>query len=616
MKRRDEEILAKDYIIAFQKMVLGISSKFLNINEKNYDEYIIDTLTLVGDFFNVDRVYMFTINRNHQTMTCNHQWCSQDVEEKLYSTEDIDIDIFSWWKNEIYTKDIVYIEDVTKMEAKAKIEQSRLQKRSVKSVISLPVKVNNQVVAFIGIESIKHLKVWSKKHINLLLIITDVLAGAINKINQDRVIGYLAYKDLLTGLGNESSLMKHLGKSIFYANKKNLKVGLLIIDIDDFKLINDTLGHYQGDLLIRQTAERISSILTPNQKLFRRGGDEFILCFYGSNKDSLNSLAKSIIDLFTKPFILKNENYHISSTIGLAQYPVCAKGVPSLIEHAAMAMYQAKKAGKNTYKSFANHFKENTRKELVLINDLNGAVDRNEMTLYYQPKVDTFTEEITGVEALIRWNHPKQGLISPFDFIGLAEKSGHIYKIGKWVLETACNQAKMWQTKGFLPVKVSVNFSPYQLSQNNIVEKVLEILTRTGLSPSNLEIEITESLIAGDVVKVNKSIEGLSKLGITISIDDYGVECSSLSRIKDMPINKVKIDRTFINGINKSIKDEVIIKNLILLCSELGFKIVAEGVEKEHQLEFLRRHKCDEIQGYYFFKPLTITEVEKVLKLS
>ncbi len=398
---------------------------------------------------------------------------------------------------------------------------------------------------------------------------------------QDKV-SYLAYFDTLTGLPNRLLLTDRVNQAIKLANRHEIPISIMFIDLDRFKIINDTLGHNQGDELLKQVATRLSRIARKNDTISRLGGDEFIILINGYNdENNLDTIALKVMDSFKTPF---------------------------------MVMYEAKSLGKNQYKKCSKASKDSAIETMVLTNSLHRAVERGEMMLYYQPQVNGLTGEIEGVEALLRWKHPELGFIQPTKFIPLAEKTGLILPIGNWVLITACRQCKSWQEMGFKHIRMAVNFSIHQVNDPTLIEQVADILTDFSLQPDCLEFELTESIAMNLNGTVKETLKQLKKLGVTLSIDDFGTEYSSLSRIKDLPIDRVKIDMSFIQGIGKSEKDEAITKTVIMLANSLELKTIAEGVETREQLDFLNSRMCDEVQGFYIYEPMPAEEMEKLLR--
>ena len=613
-KKYIDEIKLKDYQIEFQKMVLDISFEFMNIDEESLDGNIEKLLKTIGLFFKVDRTYMFTLNHNNKTMTYSHEWCNEGINPELSTIKGVGFDVFPWWINELKENKLVYLEDVSDMPYEAISEQAQLYRQNVKSLMSVPIEVDGKIHAFIGIDSVFKRKKWTDSDIELLHIMSNILAGGITHINYHKKINFMAYHDSLTGLPNRLLLTDRINQEILRANRGKSLFSVMLINLDGFKMINDTLGHDQGDELLKQISKRLLNIVRKSDTVCRLGGDEFILYINGyKDEESINVIASKILNIFQQAFILKGREYFISASLGISQYPNDGQDVKSLIKNADMAMYTAKTYGKNQYQKCTEELKNIAIETISLTNYLYKAINKNEMILYYQPKIDSLSGKILGVEALLRWKHPELGFIPPFKFIHLAEKTGLILPIGNWVLKTACQQFKEWQNKGFKAMKIAVNFSVHQLNHPYIIKQIKEILDETGMEAEYLEIEITESAAIDIKGNIKETLEKIRSMGISLSIDDFGKEYSSLNRLKELPIDKVKIDMSFVQGIGNCHKDEIIVKTVIFLASEFGYQTIAEGVETKEQVEFLKKYKCDQLQGYYYYRPMPANEIEKLL---
>lgn len=609
-----EIIQKKTYIISFQKMILDISFDFMGINQENFDEKILTLLKRIGMFFKVDRTYLFTLDLAKSTMTYSHEWCNTGIHPEVNTIEEIPLDVFPWWLGQLDKHNLVYVEDVHTMPKEARAEQEQLLRQKVQSLISVPIILEGKIHAFIGIDSVKSKKQWKKDKIELLYSMANVISNGLARIDTMKKIDYMAYHDALTGLANRSFLTKKVHNRILQAATQKTLFGIMFIDIDGIKMINDNFGHDQGDMILKQVATRLEQAAEKYNCVSRLGGDEFIICLHDYEDEAyLESYASHVIEVFSKPFILRSQEFFITASIGISQYPMDGYDIDTLIRNADLAMYKAQSLGKNHYYICSTELKNATFETMTLTNDLYSAIKRNELMLYYQPQVDGTTGQILGVEALLRWNHPTLGIVSPNKFIPLAEKTRLIIPIGYWVLKTACQQCKQWQRKGLMPITMAVNFSVHQLHHPNIVEQIENILKKTSLEPTYLEVEITESLTMDINDRTRAKLERIKNLGISLSIDDFGKEYSSLNRLKELPFDKIKLDMSFVNGIGKCTKDEVIIKSIILLASDLKLKTIAEGVETKEQMDFLKRAECQQLQGYYFYKPMPAHELEQLL---
>ncbi|MCF6138387.1 EAL domain-containing protein [Pseudalkalibacillus berkeleyi] len=431
----------------------------------------------------------------------------------------------------------------------------------------------------------------------------------------EETIKHMAYHDSLTDLPNRRKFQEDLDQLIMRCKNRNLIAGVLFLDMDRFKVINDSLGHAFGDSVLSVVASKLKSVIQENGHVYRMSGDEFtVLVPKVIHISDLTKIAKKISRSFDEPIIIDGHEFHISFSIGVALYPDDGEDVESLLAHSDMAMYRAKEKGRNAYEFYRPSMNINNYERLVLENDLHKAIENKELILHYQPRIDVAANEIIGVEALVRWNHPQWGIISPGQFIPLAEETGLIVKIDNWVLENACKQNKQWQEKGYPPIRMAVNFSARQFLQRNLANSIRKVLQDVEIDGSWLEIEITESTLMKYEESIVQSLEDLEKMGIRIAIDDFGTGYSSLSYLKKFHVHSLKIDQSFVRGIGKSPDEEAIAKAVINLGHSMKMRVVAEGVETGEQLAFLESQNCNEVQGYHFYRPMEADMLDEILK--
>nr|WP_193581018.1 GGDEF domain-containing phosphodiesterase [Paenibacillus aceris] len=429
----------------------------------------------------------------------------------------------------------------------------------------------------------------------------------------DEQVRYMAYYDDMTGLPNRRMFKDRLNERLSLADSMGQKIAVFYLDIDRFKLVNDSFGYDYGNMLLLQLAERFTRCVTENDYLARTEGDEFAF-FYANVADSNDVLAvvAEINRVLEKPFLLERYELHVTASIGIAISSSEAEDADSLMKYGNIALARAKEKGRNDFQIFNSDMKSVSINRLKLENELRRAIIGEEFVLLYQPQVDIETGRIVGVEALIRWAHPEKGLISPNHFISFAEESGLIVPIGEWVLRAACKQNKIWQNQGFPKMPISVNLSMRQFFQHNLKGKISHVLEQTGLDPQYLELEITESMTM-DVDHAIQSLLELKELGVHVSIDDFGTGYSSLYYLKKFPIDKLKIDRSFVRDIMEDPNDAAIVATIIAMTHHLNLKVIAEGVETEEQLHFLHQNRCNEVQGYWFSPPVNADQLEDML---
>ncbi len=425
-----------------------------------------------------------------------------------------------------------------------------------------------------------------------------------------------ATHDTLTGLPNRALFRDRLQQAVRYAERERAKVSIVFIDLDNFKYINDSLGHEAGDALIRIMAQRLKSCVRDSDTVARLGGDEFVLLLQGAPFDDERvSIAMSrILSEVRKPVDVRGRELTVTCSIGISVCPEDGNDVDALLKHADAAMYQAKQAGRDNFQFFTSSINQRVLDRMDLEHRLRGALERSEFLLHYQPKLDLRSGMVVGTEALIRWRAPQQGLVSPSRFIPLAEETGLIEPIGEWVLETACRQAQLWRERGFRPLTVAVNVSPRQFRDAGLPQLVENILKKTGVTPSMIELEITETCLAHDSEKFIATLKTLKGLGVQIAIDDFGVGYSSMAYLKSFPVDRLKVDQTFAKNLATSEKDRSIYKAIVSLGHNLGLRVVAEGVETSEQYYLLRDIGCDEVQGFFFSMPVPADDFERLIQ--
>lgn len=437
-------------------------------------------------------------------------------------------------------------------------------------------------------------------------------------------LNQLAYYDTLTGLPNRLLFMEQLKQVIETANRCQRKAALLFIDLDNFKRINDTLGHSIGDDLLKIAADRIIKCLrisdivsrSPTIEMAARlGGDEFTVILPELDKEEYAAvIAKRIRETLAQPITLDGYNIIVTPSIGIAIFPQDGDTLETLLKNADLAMYYSKRIGPNTFTYYQESMNARALKRMTIETHLRQAFDRNEFSLHYQPQFDLIRGELSGMEALLRWHNWELGNVPPDEFISIAEESGLIVAIGEWVMRTACRQLAEWVDQKLPLEKISVNVSVKQFIHKNFLKMIRQVLVETGLNSKNLEIEITESLLMKDTQEISKILDELKKMNVGIAVDDFGTGYSSLSRIKEMPIDCLKIDRSFVNAISGSIQDQSVISAIIAMAEGMNLRVVAEGVETADQADFLRRKKCQEVQGFLYSRPLSTQQADIFLK--
>lgn len=449
------------------------------------------------------------------------------------------------------------------------------------------------------------------KVINYIGICSDIS----EKKSSEEHIHKLAYYDILTGLPNRVLFQDRLKHAIERSRRRGFSVALFFIDLDNFKIINDTLGHHMGDLFLQQVVERIEGTIRHENTFARLGGDEFTVIIeeLGDSTEAAR-VAKKIIDAVSKPFDLEGRDIFSSASIGITIFPQDASNIGDLIKNADTAMYRVKGQGKNDFEFFTPDMNVENLNHLMMESNLRSAIEGKEFILHYQPQFNPYTGKVSGMEALIRWQSPVLGFVPPGKFISFAEKTALIIPIGQWVLEEACRQVVEWKRAGLDVPSVAVNVSPRQLRSETFLEDLDMILKRRGMNPMSLQIEITEGALMENLEETIEKLNAIKKRGINIQIDDFGTGYSSLGYLKRFPIDKLKIDISFIKDIPEDKDDIAITSAIIAMSKSLGLKVLAEGVEREAQLNFLTGKSCDEVQGYYYSRPLAADDMKTLLE--
>ena len=451
------------------------------------------------------------------------------------------------------------------------------------------------------------------KPINYISVFSDITSL---KQSQEH-IQYLAHHDPLTDLPNRLLLNDRLQHALLHAHRTENKLAVIFVDLDNFKQINDSLGHPVGDKVLQEVSKRLRNQIRETDTVARVAGDEFIIILEDMpHSQTTAHIAEKILASFETPFFFGGQQLHITISMGISIYPDDGEDVTTLVKNADAAMFRTKESGKNNYSFYTAELTEAALERLKLENELRVALSKQQLQVYYQPQYSLDTGELTGAEALMRWVHPELGLISPVKFIPIAESTGMIVDIGAWILQEACAQAKAWQDAGYDFPRIGVNIAGQQIQRDDLVEKVVIALEQSGLSAQSLELEVTETFIMQRAQKAINTLGNLKQLGVKLAIDDFGTGYSSLSYLKILPIDKLKIDRSFIRDIPRDSNDEAIARAVIALAKSMQLHVIAEGVETEEQQDFLSAEGCEEVQGFLYSRPVAAKEFEEMLQAS
>jgi diguanylate cyclase (GGDEF)-like protein len=444
--------------------------------------------------------------------------------------------------------------------------------------------------------------------------IANTLAAFIERKRTEDRLAYMAQFDALTGLPNRTLYLDRLAHSLVEAGRDKLPVGVLFVDIDRFKGVNDTLGHAIGDQLLVEIATRLSQVVRPTDTVGRLSGDEFAIALaHLTHAEDAGIVAQKVVASLAEPFTVNGSSVYVSASVGISIHPSDGTEPDILLKNADAAMYRAKEAGRSGYQFFVSSMHERAVQRTRTGSMLRGAVDRREYVLHYQPKIEIASGRISGLEALLRWQSPDRGLVPPGDFIAVLEDTGLIVEVGEWVIKEVCAQIRRWESSGIPAPPVAINLSPRQLRQPNLTTMIADTLSHSRVAPTKLEFELTETALMADLESAAQVLQTLKSTGVRISLDDFGTGYSSLTHIRRFPLDALKIDRGFVNGVTDDPDDATIVTAVIGLAHNLHLRVIAEGVETQAHLEFLRTHGCDEAQGYYFARPLAREAITRKL---
>lgn len=603
--------------IDLQKLIADISCDFARIDIFNMDQYINSMLAKTGVFFNADRCYIFLIDDAKSEVSLSYEWCCTNITPASGLVKPCPWSEYSQFFDKMSDHHTVYIEDARKLPDGFIKNNGMIVDKDIISLVSAPIETNGSMYGFIGISTVSTPLILSSSSLEALQTFANFLADKFMMLKAEKAIERLAFYDQLTELPNRLLFNDRMVQAIHLCRRTEKFLGLVFMDLDCFKTINDTMGHSGGDAIIKEIAQALSHRVRKSDTVARFGGDEFLILLNDiADYKQIPQIAEKVMNLFASPIKLRDQEYFVTASAGISVYPFDGEDCATLIKNADSAMYQAKAKGANSMVMCTSAMKEEVQRNIILSNSLYRALERNEFKVVYQPQVSLSSGRIVGFEALLRWHHPQLGVISPGLFIPLSEKNGLINGIGEWVLKTACIQNKKWQDMGYPTFRMSVNLSVLQFRNPRLVETVESILNETGLKPECLEMEITESAAVSETSYIMTVLRSLKNLGVTISIDDFGMEYSSLKRLKELPVDRIKIDIQFIKGLENNEKDQAITMIIINLAKNLGLHVIAEGVETQPQLQFLKNRQCDEVQGYYFYKPMPPDKVTQLLENS
>lgn len=582
-----------------QMLINEVTARF-TLAEGGHGQAVSDLLAKLADYYMAETVILYTEDKSFADLIGNNYYSLSNQAEEGPLTELVKERWGDWLLERAEGKTDLPVELALSMPQHSEIRE--------KPWLFMPIFEGGRTLAYIYIESSNASSIWTREHFVPLPILSRLVSTALET-------RFMAYYDTLTKLPNRRLFYDRVTQAIHLAKRNGWQLGVAFLDMDSFKAINDSMGHENGDLLIQSVSQKLKDSLRRSDTVGRFGGDEFLILMNHVEKKQtgISKVADKLLELFEEPIIIHGQEIYVTASCGIAMYPEDGEDAETLIKHADIAMYSAKEKGKNQYAYCSDRMKQAVEYRAVLSKSMYRALERGEFQIHYQPQIELQSERIVGFEALLRWMHPEYGLVPPGEFIAIAEQTGLINPIGNWVLETACMQLMHWKERGFGELRMAVNLSVVQLRNPMLVTQIKQILQRTGVTPELIELEITESATMKEPDYIIGVLDELKSLGVSISIDDFGTEYSSLNRLKLLPIDRLKMDMQFVQGIDHNPKDRAILMVIMGLAQNLGLKLVAEGVESITQLDFLKDRMCDEAQGYYYYKPMPGAEMELIL---
>jgi diguanylate cyclase (GGDEF)-like protein/PAS domain S-box-containing protein len=726
----------------FEKLIMALSSQFINLDPAKIDESINNAIRVIGESIGVDRIFIFLMSKEMVSKQV-YAWNAKEASLPKGAVTEFKLSDYKEFSERLLNGEVVHYSSPDELPPEASHVGEVMEHRAVQSFVIVPMLTAGNVKGFLTFSTVRIKKMWAEEDLFVFKILGEMFASAIErkknygalmdseekfkglfnnaidsifiyemsesgvpgnfvevndiacsklgytreeimkltpftltspedvsefeklykKLNKQqhlvfekkllakngskipmeinsrvahwgerRVVQSIArditdrkrseetirrqsYYDLLTNLPNRMLFKDRLEQAMKLAHRNKQMLGVLVLDLDRFKNINETLGHVTGDKLLVAVSERLLEALSENETIARFGGDEFTFLLPQVNTtEEATEHAQKIIDLLAAPFKVGEHELHVTTSIGIAFYPEDGESSELLLKNAETAMYRAKEQGRNNFQLYASGMNVSAFKQLLMENSLRRALEKEEFVVFYQPQIDLATRKLIGAEALVRWQHPDLGLVFPNEFIGLAEETGLIVPIGEWIIQKVCKQSKAWYAEGLPKICVSVNLSARQFQQVNLVSTISRILLETGLDPQHLGLEITESIAMKNADFTISALNEFKRMKIHLSLDDFGTGYSSLSYLKRFPLETLKIDRSFVRDITTDPNDAAIVNAVVALAHSLKLNVIAEGVESEGQLAFLKNHKCDGVQGYIFSHPLAEDQFVKFMR--
>ena len=614
VSERERLRLSVEHKVRFNQLLLDISSRLVNLDPERIDEAIDEVLADIGKFFKVDRSYVFAISWDNDTITNTHEWTERDISPAIHRLQEVRFSDFPWLKKHMESLRVAHAPDVSALPEEARKDREEYQEQKIRSLIIVPIIRNGQAVGMFGLDAVRQKGHWDRDIRDNLRLLAQLLSSAMDAARLGRDLKHMAYHDTLTQLPNRELLHDRITLAMERSRRDGHRVAVMLLDIDDFKLVNDTLTHSAGDELLCVMSERLIEVTRGSDTVARLGGDEFVMvCELDSIEDAAD-LAKRTIEAVSAPVMIEGQRIIIHASIGISLMPDDESDQDKLLRNADIAMYSAKAAGKNRFAFYDASMGESVQILIEMRYDLQQAIENDQLVVHYQPLCEADTGRLSGFEALVRWQHPTKGLLMPAAFLPVAERSDLICRLDQWVMQRACADIlDLYGADG--RIRVGVNLSTRDLYDRDVVDRFIETARAHGPSMNGrIQLEITESMLMEDVhtaiAHLNRFKHYLPR--VSIAIDDFGSGYSSLNYLRQLPIDTLKIDRAFIADLLTDRRSaEAIIRSIMDLARNLELKVIAEGVETGEQYRFLKSLGCDQVQGYYIGQPQPLDQAMK-----
>ncbi len=610
------------YVSGLQQLLVEVSRLFVSAKREETNQVIDQVLEQIGKYCDVDRVYIFLFKEGNQYFHCSSAWCRDSISCEVRNIENMSIETVPNITSSILEGQAVRIPHISNLKDKWLPEKETFSEGSIQSLVVVPISTETKIAGFIGFDAVRHQRDWNKEEIRLLSVLGDLVGAMIQRHQIEQAlhdaeieVTRIARFDSLTNLPNRILAADKLEQDLREADRVGDRVAVAFVDLDHFKKANDSLGHRSGDQMLAQAARRLLRAIGEAGMVARFGGDEFLVIFpYKEQGPDIHPILEKILTSFRQPFKIQNREISLTASIGVSVAPDDAKNASALIRYADIAMQVAKQNGRDNYHFYRGDMNDEIERRLEIEHGLRSALETGAIYPVFQPIYETVSRRLCGVEVLLRWTGSKLGHVSPDEFIPIAEQTGLIHPLGRLAVDFSLSRFALWQRNANGSLFLAINASAYQINQPGFCQLIESKLKQYDISPSALEIEVTESLVLSALPHVEKTLASLRAMGVRLSLDDFGTGYSSLSYLREFQFDTLKIDRSFVQNCTWHSNDGALVQAAIRIARGLGLRVIAEGVESKDQADFLGRHECQMLQGFYLAKPMRENELTVLLR--